>query len=135
MIEFYDDGRIVPVEYKHGPRQVRAHDDLQLCAQAVCLEEMCGCSVASGMIFSRASQHSREVVFTPELRAGMLAVVETIRELLRRGETPPPVNDKRCPNCSLIHACQPELLSRARRHPGAALFSPAEWRRDGEERG
>ena len=135
VIEFYEDGRIVPIEYKHGPRQVRVHDDLQLCAQAVCLEEMCGQEVKRGMIFSRASQHSREVEFTPELRATMLAVVEKIRECLRRGETPPPVNDQRCPNCSLINACQPALLARARRHPGEALLSPAHWRRDGGEAG
>ncbi len=133
VVEFYDNGRIVPIEYKHGAKQVRAHDDLQLCAQAVCLEEMCGRSVTSGMIFSRAAQHSREVDITPELRAAMLAVVETIRGLLRRGETPPPVNDKRCANCSLINACQPALLARARRHPGTALFSPANWRQDGTE--
>jgi len=126
VVEFFDDGRIVPVEYKHGPRRVRAHDDLQLCAQAVCLEEMCGRGVERGMIFSRASQHSREVVFTPEMREAMLAVVEKIRELLRRGETPPPVNDSRCQNCSLVNACQPELLTRARRHPEEALFAAAD---------
>ena len=60
-----------PVENKHGPRRERRHDDLQLCAQAACLEEMFGCSVPAGAIYYHSTRRRREVAFTAAMREEM----------------------------------------------------------------
>src|SRR5579871_6174065 len=78
-VEFRADGTIYPVEYKHGPRRKHRHDDLQLCAQAACLEEMFGQPVARGAIYHHTTRRRREVEFTPELHAEMETVVAQIR--------------------------------------------------------
>jgi CRISPR-associated exonuclease Cas4 len=110
VVEFYDDGRVWPVEYKRGARRRRLHDDLQLCAQALCLEEMLGAPVPRGTIFYHASRAGREVELTEALRGQTLRAVEEVRALLRAGRLPPPVNDARCTDCSLREACQPALV-------------------------
>lgn len=109
-VEFREDGTLYPVEYKHGPRREHRHDDLQLMAQAVCLEEMFGQKVLGGAIYHHSTHRRREVVFTPDLRAEMEEVLAQIRQMRRTGEMPPPANDKRCPNCSLVDACAPSAL-------------------------
>ena len=110
VVEFFDDGRVAPVEYKHGAKRQRKHDDLQLCAQALCLEEMLGVTIATGAIFYHGSQQRRDVPLTPALREATMNAIAAIRALARAGTTPPPVNDARCENCSLVAVCQPELL-------------------------
>jgi len=113
-VEFRPDGTIFPVEYKSSKRHPGAHDDLQLCAQAVCLEEMFETTIERGAIFHIASKRRREVLFDSALRERLEEVVALIREDQRRGETPPPVYDSRCPNCSLLDACVPEVIAEAR---------------------
>lgn len=122
VVEFYPDGQVVPVEYKHGGRREHTHDDLQICAQALCLEEMLGVTVSSGMLFYHASHASRVVKFTAALREATCATIEAIRELWESGEMPLPVNDKRCEKCSLINICQPELLLMAQKSDVNGLF-------------
>jgi|SRR5579872_2330216 len=109
-VEFHADGGIFPVETKHGAQREKRHDDLQLCAQAVCLEEMFGRAVPAGAIYYHSTRRRREVAFTEELRAEMEAVISQIREMRRTGAMPPPVNDGRCPNCSLVEVCAPAAL-------------------------
>lgn len=109
IVEFRNDGSIYPVEYKHGPRKQKAHDDLQLCAQAMCLEEMEQRPVERGAIYHHSSRRRREVEFTPTLRNHMEQTVDEIRRLFDTGEMPPPPNDARCPNCSLNEACMPAV--------------------------
>ncbi len=111
VVEFHPDGSILPIEYKHGPRRNSEHDELQLCAQAMCLEEMFDRPIKSGAVYSSTSQHRREVEFTDELRRKTIQTAEAIRTMLREQETPPPVDDARCPNCSLVHACMPSGVS------------------------
>ena len=110
IVEFREDGTLFPVEYKHGPRREKKHDDLQLCAQAVCLEEMFGKEVKEGAIYHHTTRRRREVEFTAELRQEMEAVVAQIREMKRTGLMPKALNDARCPNCSLIDSCTPAAL-------------------------
>lgn len=98
-----------PVEYKHGSRRQREHDDLQLCAQAICLEEMTGQAVPRGAIFHHKSRRRREVIFTPALRRQVEEAVTAIRSLLAEKKLPPPVNDRRCEKCSLKEACMPQV--------------------------
>lgn len=109
VVEFHDDVPY-PVEYKHGSRRQREHDDLQLCAQAICLEEMTGQSVPRGAIFHHKSRRRREVTFTPELRRQVEEAVTAIRSLLADKRLPPPVNDQRCEKCSLKESCMPQVL-------------------------
>ena len=113
-VEFHDSGAVRPVEYKRGRRRPQRSDDLQLCAQAICLEEMLGATVRGGAIFYHESRRCREVEFDEPLRKAMARVVEQIRAMLRSGTLPPPLNDARCRDCSLADACVPEVLATAR---------------------
>jgi CRISPR-associated exonuclease Cas4 len=97
-----------PVEYKRGRRETHRWDDIQLCAEAICLEEMFGVPVASGAIYHISSKHRREVSFTTELRNMVVQAVQAVRELLEREELPAAVNDARCTLCSLRSVCMPE---------------------------
>ena len=111
VVEFWPDGTIYPVEYKHGPRKQRENDDLQLAALAVCLSEMFKVPVERGAIFHAASKRRREVVITVEIFALLANTVDAIRMMLGKTTLPPPVNDHRCPQCSLRDICQPQSMS------------------------
>ena len=100
-----------PVEYKHGPRRPKEHDDLQLAAQAMCLEEMTGKKVTHGAIYHHGSRRRREVEITGALRKQVEETTAAVRALLKSGVLPPPVNDERCRHCSLNEICQPEAMT------------------------
>lgn len=128
LVEFHPDGMVYPVEFKHGVKRQKLHDDIQLAAQAMCLEEMLGRPVPSGAIFHASSHRRREVLITPALRQLVIETADAIRSMLSSGKLPPPVNDARCDQCSLKDICQPEALSeRARQHrQRLSLFNPEE---------
>ena len=111
LVEFHPDGRIYPVEFKHGRKRGRIHDDIQLAAQAMCLEDMLGRSVPQGAIYHASSHRRREVDITEDLRALVNETADAIRAMLASGILPPPVNDARCRECSLREICQPEMLA------------------------
>jgi CRISPR-associated exonuclease Cas4 len=98
------------VEYKSGSKKAREADDIQLCAQALCLEEMLGCTVPRGAIFHHASRRRREVVFDAGLRSHLLTTIADLNNLIASQTLPPPVADARCKDCSLIDACLPYAL-------------------------
>ena len=125
IVEFLADGTPYPIEYKHGPRRQRTHDDIQLAAQALCLEEMTGRPVSQGAIYHASSHRRREVAITAELRQLVIDTTIAIRALLQSAQMPPAVNDARCRECSLIDLCQPQILAgQARRRAlRARLFS------------
>lgn len=116
VVEFDADGVPYPVEYKHGPRRQRRHDDLQLAAQAMCLEEMTGKCVASGAIFHFSSRRRREVEIGPALRQAVEQATIAVRELLAASRLPAPVNDARCSHCSLVDLCQPSVVAEVSRY-------------------
>ncbi len=111
VVEFWTDGNIYPVEYKHGARKKRLNDDLQLVAQALCLEEMIGKVITHGAIYHHTSRRRREIAITPELRQQVEDTVAAIRAMMDSGKLPPPVNDARCKECSLKEICQPQVLA------------------------
>jgi CRISPR-associated exonuclease Cas4 len=111
LVEFHPDGMVYPVEFKHGAKRQKLHDDIQLAAQALCLEEMLGRPVPRGAIFHATSHRRREVEITPELRQLVISTADAIRAVLVSKQLPPPVNDARCKECSLKDICQPEALS------------------------
>ena len=115
VVEFWQDGTIYPVEYKHGPRRAWGNDDLQLAAQAMCLEEMFTVTIAAGAIFHAGSKRRREVIISEAIRESVIAVIANIRAVLQAGALPPPVNDKRCDQCSLKEICQPQATAESAR--------------------
>src|SRR5207244_12738437 len=94
VVEFHPDGSVYPVEYKLGRRRGNRHDALQLCAQALCLEEMLGVTVPRGAVYSHESRRRREVALDAALRAETEAAVAAIREMLRNGVLRPAGNDR-----------------------------------------
>lgn len=116
LVEFDAGGNPYPVEYKHGPRRQKQHDDLQLAAQALCLEEMTGKPVSHGAIFHFSSRRRREVVIDARLRADVETATTAVRQLLAASRLPPPVNDARCRNCSLATLCQPKVVAETDRY-------------------
>lgn len=99
-----------PVEYKRGKRRRWDNDDVQLCAQALCLEEMLGTPVPAGAIFHVKSRRRREIAFDAALRQRTEDAARRLHELFASGETPPPVLKPRCRGCSLRELCLPEML-------------------------
>lgn len=111
-VEFNDDETPYPVEYKHGRRQKKTHDDIQLAAQAICLEEMTGKVVPAGAIYHHKTHRRREVKITQSLKQQVIKVTENIRRMLASGKLPAPVSEPSlCRACSLKEACQPEIAA------------------------
>lgn len=115
LVEFHPDGTVFPVEFKHGAKRQKLHDDLQLAAQALCLEDMLCRPVPRGAIYHASSHRRREVAITPALRELVVETVDAIRAMLASGILPAPVNDARCRECSLKEICQPEAMAERQR--------------------
>jgi CRISPR-associated exonuclease Cas4 len=101
-----------PVEYKRGRAKTYNADAIQLCAQALCLEEMLGLPVPEGALFYGKIRRRRAVSLNAALRETTAATAEAIHALLQSGITPPPVADDRCTACSLAEQCLPGPLAR-----------------------
>ena len=102
-----------PVEYKRGKPKAHRADEVQLCAQALCLEEMLGQRCAEGALYYGKTRRRKVVVFDEELRALAWQVIAETRALIESGKTPLAEYDaRRCDACSLIDDCQPKLLMR-----------------------
>lgn len=99
----------VPIEYKHGTPKENNADERQLCAQAVCLEEMFQTSIAEGFLYYGENRRRSRVEFTEELRSQTLETARKMHEMFRRGHTPSVKTSKRCKACSLEHLCLPKL--------------------------
>ncbi len=123
-----DSDRIVaarPVEYKKGPARRWSNDRVQLCAQALCLEEMLGLRIDSGLIFHVASALRTELVFDDHLRALTLSTLDALRASLARSEAPPAVLKPQCEGCSLRGVCLPEAAALPSRR--ARLYEPRDY--------
>lgn len=105
--------RPFPVEYKRGKPKAHRADEVQLCAQALCLEEMFGVAIPGGALFYGETRRRTAVAFDHELRRLTEAAAADVRVLLASAVTPPPVYAARkCNACSLIDLCRPQRLSR-----------------------
>lgn len=124
-----------PVEYKPGRRH-GIHADLQLCAQALCLEELLGVPVPRGAIYYGETHIRHEVIFAMVLRQKTEQAIEGVRALLAAQQIPPPVNDGRCPTCSLVEVCLPGVVAEPARLRGlqSTLFQTFDEPSDGEGR-
>ena len=97
--------RPYPVEYKRGRPKAHRADEVQLCAQAICLEEMLGVFVPEGALFYGEPRRRTVIAFGDELRALTESVARDAHALIRSGVTPPPVLTKGCEACSLKESC------------------------------
>ncbi|STZ02382.1 CRISPR-associated protein Cas4 [Moraxella equi] len=107
-------GKLKPVEYKRGKPKPTAIDEIQLCAQALCLEEMTGQTIDEGSLWYGQTRHRVPVVFSEELRNQTLQIIKQVQTLLASGQTPLPVYGKHCKACSLVKLCQPKLFEKDR---------------------
>jgi len=103
-----------PVEYKRGRPKKGAWDEVQVCAQALCLEEMLSRPVPAGVLFYGAIRRRQEVAFTPELRRLTEQTAERLHRLVAERRTPPAVKGPRCKNCSLQGLCLPKVADGSR---------------------
>ncbi len=99
-----------PVEYKRGSPKSHRADEVQLCAQALCLEDMLGVVVPSGALFYGETRHRMEVAFDAELRGLTEKIAKDTRELVILGKTPKARFEKKCNACSLIDLCRPDRI-------------------------
>lgn len=105
---------IFPIEYKRGKPKDHVADAVQLCAQAMCLEEMNGCAIPAGAIFHHQIRRRREVVFDESLRQITREAAAAMHEIMDSGVTPVVRYEaKRCDACSLIDLCNPRRLNKS----------------------
>lgn len=118
VVEFHkaDDGRWMPfpVEYKRGKPKARNCDKVQLCAQALCLEEMLNVGIPEGALFYGQTRRRDDVVFDAALRHETEDTAKKVHELIRSGITPKAEYSKKCDNCSLLELCMPKTCGKAK---------------------
>lgn len=101
--------RLYPVEYKRGSPNERGADEMQLCAQAMCLEEMFMTDIPEGAIYYGETRHRVKVALTEELREQVRGAVTEMHRLFTRGWTPRARMTRACKSCSMVELCQPGL--------------------------
>lgn len=109
VVELHDGRRPFPVEYKRGGPKAHRADEVQLCAQAICLEDMLDAAVSEGALFYGRNRRRARVAFDAELRALTARTAEDTRRMLAGGRTPPPeYAPRKCDSCSLKEVCRPK---------------------------
>ena len=101
--------RVFPVEYKRGKPKHDPCDEIQLCAQALCLEEMLKTAIPAGALFYGKQKKRYEIAFDDTLRNRTESLANHMQELFRKGATPKAVYESKCENCSLISLCMPKV--------------------------
>jgi CRISPR-associated protein Cas1 len=102
---------LVPVEFKHGELRDSLHDDIQVAALGLALEEETGESIVEGVIYYGGSKRSRRVLLDDTLRDAVMQMIRQARSIVDSGSIPPPVADERCYGCALFARCQPEEVA------------------------
>lgn len=123
-----------PVEHKHGKPKLDECDEVQMCAQGLCLEEMLGIAVPAGAIFYGKPRRRKEVVLGEAIRTKTAETARRLHELTARGTTPSRKYEKKCDSCSLIDQCMPKLTGGCRSASGylARAFAAARREDDNE---
>jgi CRISPR-associated exonuclease Cas4 len=118
VVEFHrmEDGSWMPfpVEYKRGRSKADDWDKIQLCGQALCLEEMLNIHITNGALFYGRTRRREDVDFGSLLRSKTEEIARATHELIASGQTPPPAYSKRCDRCSLIEVCLPKTMQKKR---------------------
>jgi CRISPR-associated exonuclease Cas4 len=111
-----ESGEIYPVEYKRGNKGEWDNDALQVCAQALCLEEMTGKVINTGYVYYAQTHQRQEVKIDQQLRNETIKAISCVKKLLNTGKMPQPEYNKRCKGCSLYSACLPEASKKISRY-------------------
>lgn len=118
VVEFYkmDDGTWLPfpVEYKRGKPKADDCDRVQLCAQAICLEEMLKVAIREGALFYGQTRRREDVIFDTALRQETEDIARKVHKLIKSGITPKAEYSKKCERCSLLEVCMPKTCGKAR---------------------
>ncbi len=114
---------VFPVEHKRGKPKPNHCDWVQLCAQALCLEEMMQVKIPEGAIFYGQPRRRQPVEFTPDLRAETVQTATTLHRMIQSGKTPPAEYDeKKCGACSLMEICMPKRTRRVEEYLAEFVF-------------
>lgn len=121
VVEFpiHSPGPPLPVEYKRGRPKFEHWDEIQLCAQALCLEEMLSTAVPCGALYYAEPRRRIDIIFDDSLRQETEELARRMHQLYEQRRTPPPRLTPRCKKCSLHEICEPEMLER---RGSAAVF-------------
>lgn len=127
VVEIHDNGKIIPVEHKSGGYQPGGPADVQVAAQAMCLEDMFGARITEAAIFSGTDRRRHPVPVGTALRERVTERAAQVRAIMTREQLPPPISGSRCRRCSMNHACLPKVLAgqKAFARATAALFTIA----------
>jgi CRISPR-associated exonuclease Cas4 len=106
--------RPFPVEYKRGKPKPDHSDKIQLCAQALCLEEMLDTHIPDGALFYGQTRRRLDVTFDAVLRREVEEAARQVHSLIESGKTPKPVYEKRCESCSIVGECLPKAMQKKR---------------------
>ncbi|EJG1861761.1 CRISPR-associated protein Cas4 [Vibrio parahaemolyticus] len=112
LLEFHKlSHQFIPVEYKRGKPKASDIDKVQLCAQALSIEEMLSVEVTNGALWYWQTRKRIDVKFDNQLRTQTKTFITKVQQLFTIGKTPPPTKGKHCQACSLIDICQPGLTN------------------------
>lgn len=103
-----------PVEYKRGKPKKDLSDKVQLCAQAMCLEEMLHVSIKAGALFYGKTRRRLDVLFDDDLQDKTIATARELHDMISSGITPPPKYAKKCDTCSFVSLCLPKAIQKKR---------------------
>lgn len=111
VVEFHQDGTIIPIEYKRGKPKAHSADEVQLCAQAICMEEMLGVQISEAFLFYGKRKRRTPIVINTALRNLTISTAEQLHILINERITPDATyNPQKCDACSLMHICLPNAL-------------------------
>jgi len=119
VVEFHENHSIIVIEYKRGKPKSHSADEVQLCAQALCLEEMLKTTIPLGYLFYGLKKRRTEILFTDTLRELTLETAKQLHTLIASQKTPIATREKKCASCSLLEICMPDALRLKR---GAAAW-------------
>ncbi|HEY9901147.1 MAG TPA: CRISPR-associated protein Cas4 [Candidatus Sericytochromatia bacterium] len=114
-----ESGQLYPVEYKRGRKGEWDNDELQVCAQALCLEEMTGKTITTGYIYYAHSHQRQPVEISAQLRDDAIATIQAVTTLLQTGLMPKAAYTQRCKGCSFYSQCLPKMADKVKRYQEA----------------
>lgn len=104
---------LFPIEYKHGAKRIDALPyNIQLCAQALCLEEMMKTTIKIGALFWGCNRRRQLVEFDFDIRQKTVVYTEDLRNFINNGKTPPPIYGRKCKGCSMLDICMPAFVEK-----------------------
>ena len=110
IVEFHKDGTITPVEYKRGKPKSHRADEVQVCAQAICIEEMLNTQIPEAFLFYGQRKRRTKVILDDDLRSLTQSIASSMHAMFSEKKNPPAIYEvRKCNSCSLIDICQPHI--------------------------